>query len=131
MLTTFYKKETFELPDYVFSLYEPTVAEVVTRDGKEYIKNYDGTLIETIKASKGKLVRDFKPDANNMLIGDFKSKTIIVEEWHGNQAHMNCKVQPYKVGGYIQVKCLDCGIERKLAINSGVAVSETNKKSCK
>ncbi len=130
MITTLYLKTEFNLPHKQFFLYEPIVADIITRNGQEILRAVDGAMLEYVKNNSTKLIREFKPDANNMLIKDYVSDIIMVDEWHIDIVHKHCKVMPNLIGGYVLTKCLDCGVERKLAMNSGVAVSESNKKSC-
>jgi len=131
MITTLYLKTEFNLPNRQFFLYEPIVADIITRDGRELIRALDGAMLDYVKNNSTRLVREFKADTDNLLIKDFVSDKFMVEEWHGNTVHNNCVVIPHLIGGYMLTKCLDCGTERKLSINSGVAVSESEKISCK
>jgi hypothetical protein len=130
-LTTVYNKTEFNLSKRTFFLYEPIQAQIITRNGEEIIRAIDGSFIDYVKTNSNTLVRNFKANAKNMLLRDYVPEFVIYEEWFFNRAHKNCKVLPNKVGGYIMVKCLDCGEEKKIAMNSGIDVLETNKISCK
>lgn len=132
-MRTYYKKVSYLYGKAEFFLYTPMEIEVISetvQNGfltKLSYESAESTLTKTWNLYNHimVIVKDFKPDANNMLESDYKPRFISATD-EIKQFHAKCEVLVEKRGSYTMVKCCGCGQESPLAINSFYMIDETN-----
>jgi len=132
-MKTYFQKISYLYGKVEFSLYTPMEIEVIdetVQNGVLIKLSYlsaESSLTKTwnLYNDRMKIVKDFKPDTNNMLVSDYKYRFISATD-EIKQFHAKCEVLVDKRGSYTMVKCCGCGQESPLAINSFYMIDETN-----
>jgi len=128
-----YIKRNYCYDKDTFSLYEP----IEVPNDAVFVKGYKENIVE-IRASDNKTVlfkhslfaKSFTPNDKNILLSEYIKKPKIVEAitdhmFIGRQVmlHRRCEVLTEKRGSFTMLKCLDCGQESPLALNSFILTS--------
>jgi hypothetical protein len=132
-MKTYYQKLSYLYNKAEFFLYTPMEIEPIeetVRDGVLIKLSYLSpesslTKIWDLYKDRMEIVKNFKSDANNMLVSDYKPRYISTFD-EIKLFHEKCEVLINKRGSYTMVKCCGCGQESPLAINSFYMIDETN-----
>lgn len=128
MKTTIYQVREYLHDELQFFLYEPVELDIVSEEwnGKyaKKIKHRLPDMSEEWLVINGYnvYVKDFTSSNKHMLVSDYKPVIVTcisaLPQCYLSELHERCEVLVEQRGLYVMVRCLNCGKESPLAINS-------------